>query len=134
MTTIFFIKAAISNVILTILPQFQHFARIMVGLNFSLPLFLNALIWSTQSYNSKGLIKEVFKCLGEEHMIFLLEEHTSGNFCETVLTWSLTVITIIFMSNIPDFYFTYFCFKEVESSNENAKNMISNEAYLKRKR
>ena len=104
----------------------------MVGLNISLILFLSAFIWSTQG--SKGPNKAIFKCLGEEHMIFLLEKHTSGNFFETVLTWSWTVITIIFMSNIPDFYFIYSCFKEVESSDEKAKNMISNEAYLKRKR
>ena len=103
-----------------------------MGLNISLPLFFSALIWSTQG--SKGPNKAIFECLGEEHMIFLLEKHTSGNFFETVLTWSWTVIMIIFMSNIPDFYFIYSGFKEVESSNEKAKNIISNEAYLKRKR
>ena len=112
-------------------PKFQQFAKIMVGLNILLPLFLSALI-SIQG--SIGYNKAIFKCLGEEHMIFLLEKHTPGNFFETVLTWSWTVIMLIFMSNIPDFYFIYSCFKEVESSDEKAKNMISNEAYLKRKR
>ena len=67
-------------------------------------------------------------------MAFLLEKQTSENLFETAWRWSWTVIMIIFMSNIPDFYFTYFCFKEVESSDENAKNMMSNQAYQKRKR
>ena len=67
-------------------------------------------------------------------MNFLLEKHTSGNFFETVLTWTWTVIMGILMSNIPDFYFIYSCFKEVESSNDKAKSMISDQAYLNRKR
>ena len=67
-------------------------------------------------------------------MAFLLEKQTSENFFETAWIWSWTVIMIIFMSNIPDFYFIYSCFKEVESSDENAKTMMSNQAYQKRKR
>ena len=112
-------------------PKFQRFAKIMVGLNILLPLFLSGLIsiQGTIGYN-----KAIFKCLGEEHMIFLLEKHTSGNFFETVLTWTWTVIMGILMSNIPDFYFIYSCFKEVESSNDKAKSMISDQAYLNRKR
>ena len=104
----------------------------MVGLNISLPFLFSALMWSTQ--DGMGYDQSVFKCLGEEHRTFLHEKHTSGNFFETVLKWSWTVIMIIFMSNIPDFYFIYSCFKKVESSDEKAKNMMTNEAYLKRKR
>ena len=109
----------------------------MVGLNISLPLFFSALVWSTQdsmSSNKLGPNKSVFKCLGEEHKIFLHEKHSSDNPFETVLTWSWRVIMIIFMSNIPEIYFIYSCFKKVERSDEEAKNMICNEAYLKRKR
>jgi hypothetical protein len=104
----------------------------MVGLNISLPLFFTALIWSAIS-SSTGYIA-VFKCLGKEYMAFLLEKQTSENIFETTWIWSWTVIMIIFMSNIPDFYLIYSCFKEVESSDENAKNMMSNQAYQKRKR
>ena len=100
----------------------------MVGLNISLPLFFTALIWSTISSMA------VFKCLGEEYMTFLLENQTSDNIFETAWIWSWTAIMLILMSNIPDFYFIYSCFKEVESSDEKAKNMISDQAYLKRKR
>jgi hypothetical protein len=104
----------------------------MVGLNISLPLFFSALIWSAV-FSSTGYISlNVFKCLGEEYMAFLLEKQTY--LFETAWRWSWTVIMIIFMSNIPDFYFIYSCFKEVESSDEKAKNMISNQAYQKRKR
>ena len=103
----------------------------MVGLNISLPLFFSALM-SIQG--SMGYNKAIFKCLGEEHMIFLHEKHTSGNFFETVLAWTWTGIMIILTSNIPDFYFIYSCFKEIESSNDKAKSMISNQAYLNRKR
>ena len=67
-------------------------------------------------------------------MAFLLEKQTSENFFETAWIWSWTVIMIIFTSNIPDFYFIYSCFKEMESSNVKAKSMISNQAYLNRKR
>ena len=101
----------------------------MVGLNILLPLFLFPSMGGSIGYN-----KAIFKCLGEEHLIFLLENHTSGIFFETVLTWTLTAIIMILTSNIPDLYFIYSCFKEVESSNDKAKSMISNQAYLNRKR
>ena len=114
-------------------PKFQRFAKIMVGLNILLPLFLSALI-SIQGSIGLVLPKAIFKCLGEEHMIFLLENHTSGIFFETVLTWTLTAIIMIMTSNIPDLYFIYSCFKKIESSNDKAKSMISNQAYLNRKR
>ena len=104
----------------------------MVGLNISLPLFFSALIWSTISLGT-GYIT-VFKCQGKEYMPFLLEKQTSENIFETAWRWSWTAIMIILTSNIPDFYFIYSCFKEVESSDEKAKNVISNQAYLKRKR
>ena len=104
----------------------------MVGLNISLPLFFSALIWSTIS-SSTGYIA-VFKCLGEEYMSFLHEKQTFDNFFETAWRWSWTAIMIILMSNIPDFYFIYSCFKEVESSDDKAKNIIPDQAYLKRKR
>ena len=104
----------------------------MVGLNISLPLFFSALIWSTIS-SGTGYIA-VFKCQGKEYMPFLLENQTSENIFETAWRWSWTAIMIILTSNIPDLYFIYSCFKEVESSDEKAKNLISNQAYLKRKR
>ena len=67
-------------------------------------------------------------------MTFLLEKQTSENIFETAWIWSWTGIMIILASNIPDFYLIYSCFKEVETSDDKAKNMISNQAYLKRKR
>ena len=112
--------------------QFQGFTRIMVGLNVVFPLFYSAFTWGTISVNPP-IQRHV--CLGEEYKIFFLEKWTaSGSFFETAWTWSLTVILVITLSNIPDCYFIYSCSKEVEKSDENVKNMISNQAYQKRKR
>ena len=103
----------------------------MVGLNLFFPVFYSAFTWGTISINSLFLLHV---CLGEEHMTFFLEKGPAGNFFETAWLWSLTVILVTCMSNIPDFYFIYCCSKEVESSDENVKNMMTNQAYLKRKR
>ena len=67
-------------------------------------------------------------------MTFLLEKQTPGTFFETAWAWSWSLILGISMSNILDFYFIYSCSKKVERSDENVKNMISNQAYLRRKR
>ena len=110
--------------------QFQGFTRIMVGLNVSIPLFCSAFVLRTLSvYTDIPL----YTCLGEEYMTFLLEKQTPGTFFETAWAWSWSLILAISMSNILDF-FIYSCSKAVERSDENVKNMISHQAYLKRKR
>ena len=103
----------------------------MVGLNVFFPLFYTAFTWGTISIRPPFLLN---LCLGEEYMTFLHEKWSAGTFFETVGLWSLTVILAICLSNIPDFYFIYCCTKEVERSDENVKNMLSNQAYQKRKR
>ena len=120
-----------SNILNKIVCQFQGFTRIMVGLNVFFPLFYSAFTWCTISINSPFLLHV---CLGEEYMTFFLEKWPAGTFFETAWLWSLTVILAICLSNIPDFYFIYCCTKEVERSDENVKNMLSNQAYQKRKR
>ena len=111
---------------------FQGFTWIMVGLNVFFPLFYSAFTWGTISLMSPVLR---LYCLGEEYKIFFLEKWTAtGTFFETAWTWSLIVILGITMSNILDFYFIYSCSKEVKKSDENVKTMMSNQAYLKRKR
>ena len=67
-------------------------------------------------------------------MTFLLEKQTPNTFFETTWAWIWRFILGICFSNILDFYFIYSCSKEVERSDENVKNMISHQAYLKRKR
>ena len=109
--------------------QFQKFSRIMVGLNVIVPLFY----WSTIVAVAMKSIA-LNRCLGEEYKIFFLEKWTFDSFFETVWSWSWTVILGISMSNILDFYFIHSCSKEVERSDNTVKNMISNQAYLKRKR
>ena len=112
--------------------KFQEFARIMVGLNVFFPLFYSTFTWGTISLNSPVLR---LYCLGEEYKIFFLKKWTAtGTFFETAWTWSLIFILGITLSNIPDLYFIYSCSKEVEKSDENVKDMLSNQAYLKRKR
>ena len=78
-------------------------------------------------------------CLGDYFRIFFRENNiqisTSGSsLFEIVWTWSWTMLIILCISNIPDFYFLYSCTKEVKRSDENVKNMMSNQAYVKRKR
>ena len=109
--------------------QFQKFSRIMVGLNVIVPLFY----WSTIVAVAMKSIA-LNRCLGEEYKIFFLEKWTFDSFFETVWSWSWTVILGISMSNILDFYFICCCFKEIEKTDDSVKNMISDQAYLKRKR
>ena len=67
-------------------------------------------------------------------MTFLLEKQTPDTFFETAWAWTWRLILGISLSNIIDFYILYSCSKEIERSDENVKNMISHQAYLKRKR
>ena len=101
----------------------------MVGLNVIVPLFY----WSTIVAVAMKSIA-LNRCLGEEYKIFFLEKWTFDSFFETAWAWLLIVILVIMLSNILDFYFIYSCFKEIEGSNDRAKSMISNQAYLNRKR
>ena len=111
---------------------FQGFSKIMVGLNVFFPLFYSVFTWGTISLMSPVLR---LYCLGEEYKIFFLKKWTStGSFFQTAWAWLLIVILGITLSNILDFYFIYSCSKEVEKSDENVKEMLSNQAYLKRKR
>ena len=101
----------------------------MVGLNVIVPLFY----WSTIVAVAMKSIA-LNRCLGVQYKIFFLEKWSFGSFFETAWSWSWTMILGISMSNIPDFYFIYSCFKEIEKTDESVKNMISDQAYLKRKR
>ena len=109
--------------------QFQQFSRIMVGLNVIVPLFY----WSTIVAVAMKSIA-LNRCLGEEYKIFFLEKWTFDSFFETVWSWSWTVILGILMSNILDFYFIYSCSEEIKKTDDSVKDMISDQAYLKRKR
>ena len=128
---VFMIENCENKFVLWLIFQFQGFTRIMVGLNVCVPLFCSAFVLRTLSvYTDIPL----YTCLGEEYMTFLLEKQTPGTFFETAWAWSWSLILGISMSNILDFYFIYSCSKAVERADENVKNMISHQAYLKRKR
>ena len=108
----------------------------MVGFNFCIPLFCIPFGFHNP-HTQTSILQNV--CLGEYYQIFFLENNreiwTSGSSVfEIVSLWSWTVIIFLCMSNILDFYFIYSCSKKVERSDENVKNMISNQAYLRRKR
>ena len=105
----------------------------MVVFNFCVPLFCGMQM---NVMTSPGLPSF---CLGEYFKVFFVEYNIelliSGNtLFEKAGLWTGTVIIFFCMSNIPDFYFIYCCSKEVKRSQENVKNMMSNQAYLKRKR
>jgi hypothetical protein len=108
----------------------------MAGFNFFIPLFCIPFGFHNP-HTQTSILQNV--CLGEYYQIFFLENNreiwTSGSSVfEIVSLWSWTVIIFLCMSNILDFYFIYSCSKKVERSDENVKNMISNQAYLRRKR
>jgi hypothetical protein len=108
----------------------------MAGFNFFIPLF--CIPFGFHNPHTQTFILQNV-CLGEYYQIFFLENNreiwTSGSSVfEIVSLWSWTVIIFLCMSNILDFYFIYSCSKKVERSDENVKNMISNQAYLRRKR
>ena len=100
----------------------------MVGLNLFFPVFYTLLSSTTLSHVSRQV------CLGEEYKVFFLEKWTDGTFFETAWSGLFSVILGISLSNIPDLYFIYSCSKEVQKSDENVKNILSNQAYLQRKR
>ena len=107
----------------------------MAGLNFFVPLFCIPIASNNPHTSSIGL--DV--CLGEHYKSFLLESNrqlwtSDSSFFEVAWSWSWTVLVFLCMSNIPDIYFISSCSKEVKRSDENVKNIMSNQAYLKRKR
>ena len=107
----------------------------MAGLNFFIPLILIPIASNNPHTTSIGL--DV--CLGEHYQSTLVESNeqiwlSGSSLLEVAWSWSWTLLIFLCMSNIPDFYFIYSCFKEVKRSDENVKNMMSDQAYLRRKR
>ena len=107
----------------------------MAGLNFVIPSLLIPIASNNPHTTSIGL--DV--CLGEQNQSFLLENNTQiqtfgSSLLEIAWEWSWTVLIFLCMSNIPEFYFIYSCIEEVKRSDESAKSIMSDQAYLKRKR
>ena len=103
----------------------------MAGFNFFIPLLCIPI-----ASNNVQVTINLDVCLGDYYQLFFRESNIPipNTQIWTSIGSLFEWIVLICMSNIPDFYFIYSCSKEVKRSDENVKNMLSKQAYLKRKR
>ena len=102
----------------------------MAMLNFLVPMFSWALLYKD---NSTGL----HECLGKGYNNFL---STKIHYCSyenpilNIFCWTWLCLFVISMSNIVDAYCLFWCGKHINKSTEEAKTLLSKEAYVNRKR
>ena len=113
-----------------ILKYFQVLARFMVLLNILLPTLCFTFVFMD---NSLGL----HICLGEGFQSFF---STSTSFCQndnlfaSISCYTLLSVLGFCMSDIIDGYCIFRCAREIKKSTENTKSMMTNKAYINRKR
>ena len=59
---------------------------------------------------------------------------SSENQLNEIFCWTWYSVLLIMMSNVIDVFCIFFCIKEINKSTEEAKNMLSKQAYGNRKR
>ena len=102
----------------------------MVMLNFLVPIFS----WALFSKDSSTSLQE---CLGKGYNNFL---STKTQFCSyensflNIFCWTWVGVAVIVLSNIVDAYCLFCCSKHINKSTEEAKRMLSKEAYINRQR
>ena len=109
---------------------FQGFARYMVMLNILLPLLSFAFVFKDVSIGLKV-------CLGEGYQLFFstqLHYCSYENLFVNSACWIWFILLSICMSNIMDTFFICSCIREINRSTEKSKKMLTEQAYMKRKR
>ena len=110
--------------------SFQVFARIMAMSNFLLPI----LTWTSIFTDKSTLLN---KCLGKGYLYFLstkVQFCSSGNLVQDIFCWVWTSLIVIVLSDIIDVYCIYCCLKEIKTSTEESKKMLSKQGYANRRR
>ena len=114
--------------------KFQDLGRLTVLLSALIPFLTVVLISQhTNADSSPGLSI----CLGEGYRNFYSSQI---KFCLYDNTFAMIacrfwlLLLVICMSNVFDIYWTYVCIKEINKQTEQTKDMLSQAAYIKRKR
>ena len=110
--------------------SFQVFARIMAMSNFLFPILTILTIITDKS-------TLLYKCLGKGYINFLstkVQLCSSGNVFQDLFCWVWTSLIMIVLSDIIDVYCMYCCLKEIKTSTEESKKMLSKQGYANRRR
>ena len=108
----------------------QAFARFIVSLNFVLP----TLSWILVFNDTSPALNE---CLGKGYLNFF---STKSQLCSNefqfgnIFCWIWLSLLGILMSNIVDLFSIFFIFKDINKATQESRHMLSNQAYLNRKR
>ena len=101
---------------------------------FSLNLLLPTLSWMFVLRDKSQALNE---CLGKGYLNLF---ETKFEFCSNenqfieTFCWSWFTVLMILMSDVIDVFCIFFCFKEINKSTEESRNMLSKQAYINRKR
>ena len=109
---------------------FQVFARFIVSLNFVLPTLSWILIFNDTS-------PALNECLGKGYLNFF---STKSQLCSNenqlgeIFCWTWLSLLGILMSNVVDLFCIFFIFKDIKEATEESRRMLSNQAFINRKR
>ena len=108
---------------------FQVFARFLTLLNFLLPTLSWIFIFEDKS-------PELNECLGKGYLNFLPKVQLCSNESQLneIFCWSWLSLLLILQSDVIDVFCIFWCFKDINRATEEARHMLSNQAYVNRKR
>ena len=109
---------------------FQVFARIIFSLNVLIP----TLSWIFIFNDNSNALNE---CLGKGYLKFFstkVELCSNENQIVQIFCWTWLSLLGILMSNIIDVFCIFYCFKDINRATENSRQLLSNQAYINRKR
>ena len=102
----------------------------MVSLNLLLPTLSWMFVFTDKSQTLNECLGKGYLNLFETRFQFCSNEN---QFME-IFCWSWFTLLQILMSDVIDVFCIFFCFKEINQSTEDSRNMLSKQAYINRKR
>ena len=84
-----------------------------------------------------GLNFVLNECLGKGYLNFFptkLQFCSNENQLNEIFCWTWYSVLLIMMSDVIDIFCIFFCFKEIDSTIEESRHMLSKQAYINRKR
>ena len=109
------------------------FARFILSLNFLIPILSWIFIFEDKS-------PELNECLGKGYLNFKPQNLKTVTICsnENQLTetfcWTWLSLLSILMSDVIDVFCIFWFFKDINKATEESRNMLSNQAFVNRKR
>ena len=109
------------------------FARFILSLNFLLPILSWIFIFEDKS-------PELNECLGKGYLNFKPQNLKTVTICSNenqlieTFCWTWLSLLSILMSDVIDVVCIFWFFKDINKATEESRNMLSNQAFVNRKR